>query len=75
MVGLLAATGAVLFGLNWLSGAGGDYYDRLAAIPLLTGMAAAACLALFLALFGSGPAANRTRIGASLPLLVLALLF
>lgn len=73
MVVLLAATGAVLFGLNWLSGAGGDYYDRLAAIPLLTGMAAAACLALFLALFGSAPAANRTRIGASLPLLVLAL--
>ena len=73
MVALLAGTGAVLFGLNLVSGAGGDYYDRLAAIPLLTGMAAAACVALFLALFGARPTATRTRIGAALPLLALAL--
>jgi hypothetical protein len=69
---LLFGTGFVLFLLNLLSGAGAgaNYYDRLAAIPKLEVMAAAACAAMFLLLFRTQQIPAR-QVGAVLPLLLL----
>ncbi|MBD3730369.1 MAG: M20/M25/M40 family metallo-hydrolase [Sphingomonadales bacterium] len=74
MLALLVVTGVALFALNWISGAGGDYYDRLAAIPRLTAMAVLTCLAMMLFVFGPRESAQRKRIGAALPLLGLAII-
>lgn len=74
MMLLLLVGGALLFGLNLLSGAGtgAGYYDRLAAIPKLTlmvGLALLACVSLLWGGKGHGPTA---RLGAALPLLAIA---
>lgn len=70
MVLLILCAALVLYLLNLLSGASGgaNYYDRLAAIPLLEGMAAAASLGFFLLLFRIEQIKAR-QIGAALPLL------
>lgn len=75
MLALLVGTGVVLFLLNLLSGAGkgANYYDRLAEIPKLEGMALFACLGMFLLLFRAEQSKARI-IGALLPLLMLGLL-
>lgn len=77
MLGLLIGSAALLYALNMVSGsggnfgAGGNYYDRLAAIPMLTAMVLFACAGAFLLAFGGARADARTRIGAALPLLAL----
>lgn len=75
MSATLIGIGMALYLLNWLSGAGtgAGYYDRLAAIPKLTGMALAATLGM-IAMLWSGRAQADVRIGASIPLVLLALL-
>lgn len=75
MLWLLVGGGAMLFVLNWLSGAGtgAGYYDRLAAIPKLTAMAVFALLAAAIALFGARRGGFATRLGATLPVAGLAL--
>jgi hypothetical protein len=73
MGGLLIGGGLALYALNWASGAGSGYYDRLAAIPKLTVMAGFACLAVFLLTWGRAESNQRRRIGAGLPLLALAI--
>lgn len=72
MVLLLIGAALALFLLNLLSGAGkgANYYDRLAAIPMLEAMAAAACIGFFLLLFRIQQIKAR-QIGAALPLLVI----
>jgi hypothetical protein len=74
MLLLLVGTAAGLYLLNVISGAGSEanYYDRLAAIPKLEGMAAAACVAAYLLLFRTQQITAR-QVGAILPLLVLGL--
>lgn len=73
MLGLLFGTGVLLAALNWLSGPGSGYYDRMAAIPRLTAMALLASLCVALLAFGRSGVATRHRLGAALPLLVLAI--
>ena len=72
MVLLILGAALALFLLNLLSGAGrgANYYDRLAAIPMLEGMAAAASVGLFLLLFRIQQIKAR-QIGAALPLLLI----
>lgn len=71
---LLIGAGVLLYGLNLVSGTGsGEYYDRLAAIPKLTGMAGLACLGAALLVLGKERAGGRTRIGAALPVVALGL--
>lgn len=73
-LGLLVGSGVLLYLLNLVSGhGGGEYYDRLAAIPKLTVMAGLACLGTMLLVFGRAEAGVRTRIGAALPIVVLAI--
>ena len=73
MLALLLASGLLLYALNWISGSGGDYYDRLAAIPRLIVMAALTLGASWLLVFGKSPSTGRERIGAALPLLLIAI--
>jgi len=73
MLALIIIGGGALYGLNILSGAGGNYYDRLAAIPKLEFMTATLCGAVFFALFGRGGLPCGARIGIALPLLALGL--
>ncbi|WP_310533386.1 M20/M25/M40 family metallo-hydrolase [Novosphingobium sp.] len=72
MVLLILGAALALFLLNLLSGAGreANYYDRLAAIALLEGMAAAASVAFYLLLFRIQQIKAR-QIGAALPLLLI----
>ncbi|MDP3907109.1 M20/M25/M40 family metallo-hydrolase [Novosphingobium sp.] len=74
MAGLLLLSGAVFYVLNVLSGADGptDYYDRLAAIPRLEAIAALAGAAAALVLFGGGALTTAGKVGAALPLLLIA---
>lgn len=75
MLGLLLAGGAALYLLNWLSGAGSGagYYDRLAAIPKLTGMVLVALAGIAIACFGDRRSGFAARAGAALPLALIAL--
>ena len=73
MTGFLVVTGAGLYLLNRLSGSPGEYYDRLAAIPKLMGMAGVAVIAAFVAVFASAAWHTGARIGAAIPLLALAM--
>lgn len=75
MAGLMLLGGAALFGLNIVSGAGkgANYYDRLAAIPLLEAMALLACSACFLAVLGRGLAGSARQVGAALPLALIGI--
>ncbi len=54
MLGFIMIGALLLFGLNWLSGAGksADYYDRLAAISKLEVMVLFSCLGMFFWMFG-----------------------
>jgi hypothetical protein len=74
MTGLLLVGGIALYLLNWLSGAGtgAGYYDRLAAIPKLIGMAVLALSGLAIAAFGARRGGFATRVGAAIPLVALA---
>jgi len=68
--------GGVLFLFNILSGAGkgANYYDRLAAITELQFMALLTCSAVFIALFGRQKMRSNGLLGATLPLLILAII-
>ncbi|QKG71497.1 M20/M25/M40 family metallo-hydrolase [Erythrobacter mangrovi] len=72
---LLLGGGVLLYGLNLLSGAGvgAGYYDRLAAIPKLTGMAALAVLSAAVLIWGGKKHGPKARLGAAVPLLLIAL--
>ncbi|MEP3889949.1 MAG: M20/M25/M40 family metallo-hydrolase [Hellea sp.] len=76
MLGFLLIGGALLSGLNSLSGGGrgANYYDRLAAIPKLEWLALFLCLAVFFAIFGRKASSGNTQLGAAIPLFLLALL-
>ncbi|MXP09264.1 M20/M25/M40 family metallo-hydrolase [Pseudoblastomonas halimionae] len=73
MIGFLVFGGLLLLGLNILSGAGegAGYYDRLAAIPKLTAMAALGLSAMAALVLGRSQLGASTRIGATLVLLAL----
>lgn len=72
---LMALAGLVLFLLNRVSGAGAgaNYYDRLAAIPLLELMAFLAAAACFVLVMGKGLAEPARQVGAVLPLAIIGL--
>jgi hypothetical protein len=75
MMGLLIGGGVVLYLLNLISGAGtgAGYYDRLAAIPKLTGMVLLALTGVAIAAFGARRGGFATRVGAVLPLTLAAI--
>lgn len=74
MAALLLVAGGLYYALNLLSGADGptNYYDRLAAIPRLEAIAALAGTAAALLLFGNSALSTSGKIGAALPLLLIA---
>lgn len=74
MAALLLVAGGLYYVLNLLSGADGptNYYDRLAAIPRLEAIAALAGTAAALLLFGGGALSTAGKVGAALPLLLIA---
>lgn len=71
--GLMLLAAVVLYALNRASGAGAgaNYYDRLAAIPMLEVMALLAGAACFLLALGKGLAGPAQKVGAVLPLAVI----
>lgn len=73
--GLMLLAAVALYALNRLSGAGAEanYYDRLAAIPLLEVMALLAGAACFLLVLGKGLAGPAQKVGAVLPLALIGL--
>lgn len=75
MGALLIGGGVLLYGLNLISGAGtgAGYYDRLAAIPKLTGMTLLTVLGLAMALWGRASTALPDRLGAAALLALLAI--
>ncbi|UIP05864.1 M20/M25/M40 family metallo-hydrolase [Erythrobacter sp. SDW2] len=75
MAGLLIGGGILLYLLNLLSGAGtgAGYYDRLAAIPKLTGMVLLALTGVAIVAFGARRGGFATRVGAVLPLAAIAI--
>ncbi|MFO1256229.1 MAG: M28 family peptidase [Sphingomonadaceae bacterium] len=75
VLGLMLLSAIVLYVLNRVSGAGAgaNYYDRLAAIPLLEVMALLAAGACFLLVLGKGLAGPARQAGAAIPLLVIGL--
>jgi hypothetical protein len=74
MVLLLLVGGALLYGLNLLSGAGigAGYYDRLAAIPKLTVMVGLALLSCVFLLWGGQRHGPSAWLGSVIPLLAIA---
>lgn len=76
MLGFLGIGGALLYGLNRLSGhsSAADYYDRLAAIPKLEWLAFLVCFSVFFALFGRKSLSENARLGTAIPLFVIAIL-
>ena len=76
MFAFLLLGGALLYGLNFLSGAGGgaDYYDRLAAIRKLESVSLLACLAMLIALFGNRTISANGRFGAVIPIFILGII-
>ena len=74
-VGLMLLAAVVLYALNRASGAGAgaNYYDRLAAIPLLEVMALLAGAACFLLVLGKGLSGPAQKVGAVLPLAVIGI--
>lgn len=74
MLGFLLIGGVILYALNALSGGGrgSNYYDRLAAIPKLEAAALLLCLATYFAVFGQKTLQGNARIGAALPIFILA---
>jgi hypothetical protein len=73
--GLMLLAAVVLYALNRVSGAGAgaNYYDRLAAIPLLEVMALLAGAACFLLVLGKGLTGPAQKVGAVLPLAVIGI--
>ncbi|MBS3930236.1 MAG: M28 family peptidase [Sphingomonadales bacterium] len=73
--GLMLLAAVVIYALNRVSGAGAgaNYYDRLAAIPLLEVMALLAAAACFLLVLGKGLAGAAQKVGAVLPLALIGL--
>ena len=67
MLVLIVGSGIALYLLNRVSGAGpgSNYYDRLAAIPLLEGMAALTCIAAFLLAFGKSVSSKARIVGGT----------
>lgn len=73
--GLMLLAAVVLYALNRASGsgAGANYYDRLAAIPLLEVMALLAGAGCFLLVLGKGLSGPAQKVGAVLPLAVIGI--
>ncbi|MFN5782415.1 MAG: M20/M25/M40 family metallo-hydrolase [Novosphingobium sp.] len=73
-VGLVIIAGLLTYGFNWISlgGERGEYYDRLAAIPRLEGMAVLACLAAFALVIAPWRATTGAIAGFAAPLVLLA---
>lgn len=65
--------GVLFFGLNWLSGAGGGYYDRLAAIPRIEMIVLLGGVAAALIMFGRKSLSANGLIGAAFPLFALGI--
>lgn len=74
MAGLLLVAGGLFYLFNLLSGADGptNYYDRLAAIPRLEAIAALGGIAAALLLYGGARLPVAGKVGAALPLLMIA---
>ncbi|MBT0669054.1 M20/M25/M40 family metallo-hydrolase [Novosphingobium profundi] len=74
MLALIAGVGLLLTVLNAISGRSGgdDYYDRLAAIPLLQAMAVLACLGVAVPLLARRPDSASGEAGLALPVLLMA---
>ena len=74
MLSFIIVGAVLLYGLNRVSGSGpgSNYYDRLAAILKLEATALFTCLAVFFAFFGRTPLSANARLGAALPLFVIA---
>lgn len=75
MMGLILSSGIALYTFNLVSGAGevANYYDRLAAIPMLEVMAALICIGAFLLAFGTWKPTLAGLTGAWLPLFLVAI--
>ncbi len=73
MLALIVGAGLALYLLNIVSGSGEghNYYDRLAAIPMLELMAAFTCMATFLLVYGKSAWSNGQLIGGTLLLALL----
>jgi hypothetical protein len=73
--GLMLLAAVVLYALNRASGAGAgaNYYDRLAAIPLLEVMALLAGAACFLLVLGKGLSGPAQKVGAVLSLAIIGI--
>lgn len=76
MAGFLIIGSLALYGMNVLSGAGqaANYYDRLAAIPKLEGLAFVTCLTTFLAFFALNKLNPDQRLGAMLPIFIIGII-
>ena len=74
MLGMIIVGAAALYVFNRLSGSGGNYYDRLAAIPKLEMLAFVSCITFFLIFFGKQRLTTNAYLGAILPLFILAVL-
>jgi hypothetical protein len=77
MLALVVLTGALLWALNLVSGADGpvNYYDRLAAIPRLQGIALCVSMAMTVFLLGRRPASASGEVGLILPVWLTAAAF
>lgn len=77
MLALVVLTGALLWALNMVSGADGpvNYYDRLAAIPRLQGIALCVSMAMTVFLLGRRPASVSGEVGLVLPVWLAAAAF
>ena len=75
MIGFLGFGGLGLFVLNRVSGggAGAEYYDRLAAIPKLEGLAVFFIVAALFIALGTKRVTANGRLGLMLPLLIIAI--
>ncbi len=76
MLAFLLIGGLALYLLNFISGsnASPNYYDRLAAIPILEGVALFLSLGFFFSVFGASKSSASQRFGAALPLFILGLI-
>ncbi len=74
-VGFFLLGGLTLFILNLISGSGSSgYYDRLAAIPKLEGVAIFTGVSLFVLIFGGARLSSNTRLGVAIPIFVIAII-
>lgn len=71
MLGFVGLCGVILFALNRLSGEGGNYYDRLAAIHELEVIAILVFAAFFIAIFAGRKMPLDEQLGIAIPIFAL----